>query len=77
MLRATLSHSAYDVLTRRATMGMASLEVMHVSNYTAVDAMIVRNENLYTVLAGSSSYLRVCQEGTDCLIAVLGLSVCE
>jgi hypothetical protein len=81
MLCATLSHSDHDVSTchvlRSLIVGMASLQVMHISNHTAVDALIFSNANLYVVLAISSSYFRACQEGADCFTAVLGLSFCE
>jgi hypothetical protein len=36
--------------------------------------MIASNANFYVVLAKSSSYFKVWQEGTDCLIEGLGLS---
>jgi hypothetical protein len=81
MSRATLSHSGYDILTCHVLLshvGMASLQVMLVYNYTAVDVMIVSNANLYVVLlARSSSYFRACQQGTGCLTAVLGSSFCK
>jgi hypothetical protein len=51
-----------DVLTHHAVLcivaGMMSLHVMRVSSYTVVDLMTVSNENLYVVLARSSSYFR-------------------
>jgi hypothetical protein len=56
------------------SVGMMSVHIMHASNYIIVDIMIVSNANFYAVCAKSSSYLKVWQEGTDCLIAVLGLS---
>jgi hypothetical protein len=33
--------------------GMTTLHVMHISNYTAADVMTVSNRNLYVVLAKS------------------------
>jgi hypothetical protein len=42
--------------------GMTSVYVMHISNYTVVD-MSISNANLYVVLVRSSSYFRVSQEG--------------
>jgi hypothetical protein len=40
-----------------------SIHVTHVSNYTVIDIMTVSNADLYIMLARSSSYFRVLQEG--------------
>lgn len=51
-------------------MGMMSVHVKNVSNYTTVDIMAVSNANLYIVLFRAFIYFRVLQEGADCTIAV-------
>jgi hypothetical protein len=65
--------SGYDVLTLHAVLSiivdMTSLHIIHVSNYTIVDTMTLSNANLYVVLARSSSYFRVWQDGADFLLS--------
>jgi hypothetical protein len=42
-----------------SVVGMTSLRVLHVSNYTTVDVTTVSNANFYTEVTRSSSYFGV------------------
>jgi hypothetical protein len=67
---AATQHGLLSIIT-----GMMSVHIIHISNYSVMKT--ASNENVYLVLAKSSSYFRVWKEGADCLIVVLGPSSFE